>query len=43
MKRNEAYDMVNRRSMDIEASQNIAYHSTGVRTRGARGAVAPLV
>ena len=27
LKRNEAYDMVNRRSMDIEASQNIAYHS----------------
>ena len=27
MKRNEAYDMANRRSMDIEASQNIAYHS----------------
>ena len=27
LKRNEAYDMVGRRSMDIEASQNIAYHS----------------
>lgn len=27
MKRNKAYDMANRRSMDIEASQNIAYHS----------------
>ena len=27
LKRNEAYDMVSRRSMDIEASQNVAYHS----------------
>ena len=27
LKRNEAYDVVHRRSMDIEASQNIAYHS----------------
>jgi hypothetical protein len=27
LKRNEAYDVVSRRSMDIEASQNVAYHS----------------
>ncbi len=27
LKRNEAYNVVSRRLMDIEASQNVAYHS----------------